>query len=81
MMTTASQDLPPPGGFPEIIYKGRFPKRGPSGLTLLLGGAVMISFGLYMVIQGNRERKELTREKILARMNLVPLLQAEEDRR
>ena len=77
-MTT--QDLPPPGGFPEIPYKGQFPRRGPSGLTLLLGSAVMISFGLYMVIRGNQERRELRREKILARMNLVPLLQAEEDR-
>jgi NADH dehydrogenase (ubiquinone) 1 alpha subcomplex subunit 13 len=76
-----SQDIPPPEGFPQIDYKRNAPKKGPSGLVLFLGGASVMLIGMYIVGQGNIARRELKREKILARMNLVPLLQAEEDRR
>jgi NADH dehydrogenase (ubiquinone) 1 alpha subcomplex subunit 13 len=76
-----SQDLPPSGGFPPIHYKRYLPPRGPPGILFFVGGALIMSVGLYVVGQGNIARRELKREKILGRMNLIPLLQAEEDRK
>lgn len=40
----------------------------------------MSSYGFYKVVEGNREQVELSREKLWARINILPLLQAEQDR-
>ncbi|KAJ3086955.1 hypothetical protein HK102_012108 [Quaeritorhiza haematococci] len=75
------QDLPPPGGFPETIrYQRYLPKRGPSGLTMFVAMFGIMGYGWYWVAKSNAERRELRREKAWARINLVPLLQAETDR-
>ncbi|KAG2232455.1 GRIM-19 [Thamnidium elegans] len=76
----AHQDLPPAEGFPEVKYRRYLPKRGPSGLVILAGITALSTFGFYRVSQGNLERRELKRENIWARINLIPLLTAEADR-
>ncbi|CEP15976.1 hypothetical protein [Parasitella parasitica] len=75
-----AQDLPPAEGFPEIKYRRYLPKRGPSGMVILAGVTAICGFGFYKVFQGNLERRELKRENLWARINLVPLLTAEADR-
>lgn len=50
------QDLPPKGGYPPIEYARNLPKRGPSGLVMFIGGAVVMAYGFYHVIMGNRRR-------------------------
>ncbi|ORZ05940.1 GRIM-19 protein [Lobosporangium transversale] len=80
MSTIPQQELPRPGGFPEIRYKRYIPKVGPSGLVLFSGITLMCTFGLYRTGQGNLERRELEREKVWSRIHLIPLLQAEADR-
>jgi len=42
-------------------------------------GAIM-TYGFYKIGKGIREKNELAREKMWARIHLIPLLQAEEDR-
>ncbi|CAG8477726.1 7052_t:CDS:2 [Ambispora leptoticha] len=69
--TPHTQDLPPEGGFPSIRYKRNVPKKGPSGLTLVLGITAISAYGFY---------SELERENMWSRIHLVPLLQAEQDR-
>ncbi len=74
------QDLPPIKGYEPIQWKRNLPSRGfrPSiWLGMLIG---LSSYGFYKLIQGNRENIELSREKLWARINLIPLLQAEQDR-
>ncbi|CAG8433962.1 12146_t:CDS:2 [Ambispora gerdemannii] len=75
-----TQDLPPEGGFPSIRYKRNIPKKGPSGLTLVLGITAISAYGFYRYFQGKNERHELERENMWSRIHLVPLLQAEHDR-
>ncbi|KAJ3000296.1 hypothetical protein HDV02_006508 [Globomyces sp. JEL0801] len=68
MKSTAApvQDMAPVGGFQQTVkYKRNLPSRGPSGALLLAASVAMI---------------ELKREKIWARIQLVPLLMAETDR-
>ncbi|KAF9925014.1 hypothetical protein FBU30_005148 [Linnemannia zychae] len=80
MSAVPQQELPRPGGFPEIRYKRYLPRVGPSGFALFTGITLMCSLGLYRTGQGNLERRELEREKIWSRIHLIPLLQAEADR-
>jgi len=47
---------------------------------MLLGVTAICTFGMYRVIQGNVEQRELKREKAWSRIHLVPLLVAESDR-
>jgi NADH dehydrogenase (ubiquinone) 1 alpha subcomplex subunit 13 len=75
------QDGPPPGGFPAVRYARRIPSTGPAGFTLFAVGGAVMAYGLYVVGQGNRERRAVTAEILESRKNLVPFLQAEEDRR
>ena len=75
------QDMPRPGGFPDIQIARNVPKRGPSGTVLFLGVATMMTYGFYKVISGNQIHRRLENEKMSARIALVPFLQAEEDRR
>ncbi|KAF2196891.1 hypothetical protein GQ43DRAFT_458855 [Delitschia confertaspora ATCC 74209] len=74
------QDMPPTGGYGAVQYKRNLPARGfrPS-VYLGIMGAIM-SYGFYKFGQSTRERNELAREKMWARIYLTPALQAEEDR-
>ena len=74
------QDLPPIGGYEPIQWKRHLPSRGfrpKVWFGLLLG---ICSYGFYKTIQSIQERRELQREKVWARIHLMPLLQAETDR-
>eukprot|EP00118_Oscarella_pearsei_P025593 m.308433 g.308433 ORF g.308433 m.308433 type:complete len:131 (+) comp43982_c0_seq1:16-408(+) len=75
------QDMAPKGGFPQIKYKRNLPVRVSSGLAIILGGTAVMVGGFYVVIQTNKERRLLQREKLQARIALLPLLQAEQDRK
>eukprot|EP00897_Mesotaenium_endlicherianum_P001550 jgi/Mesen1/1422/ME001303S00477 len=73
------QDGPPPGGFPAVRYARRIPNTGPSGIALALTAAGVIAFGFYQVGQGNHKRRALKKEKLDARVTILPFIQAEED--
>merc|ERR1712046_196435 len=75
------QDGPRPGGFPPVRYRRDMAPKGPNGLTMFVGAAAVMAFGMYKVGQGNIKRREEREEKLQARRHLVALLQAEEDRR
>ncbi len=75
------QDGPPPGGFPSIRYARRVPSSGPTGTALFAVTAALMGYGFYKVGQTNIERRALKEEKRALRDVLVPVLQAEEDRR
>mmetsp|Transcript_15730 Transcript_15730/g.44016 ORF Transcript_15730/g.44016 Transcript_15730/m.44016 type:complete len:144 (-) Transcript_15730:197-628(-) len=75
------QDGPPPGGFPSVRIARRIPNTGPSGAAIFGIGALVMSYGFYLVGQTNIQRRADRAEKEAARRALVPLLQAEEDRR
>ncbi|PVU99354.1 hypothetical protein BB559_000760 [Furculomyces boomerangus] len=75
-----TQDLPPKDGFPKISYRRNLPKKGPTGIVILSGIAAMMTFGWYRVYQGLTEKRELEREKMWGRINILPLLTAETDR-
>lgn len=75
------QDGPPPGGFPSVRIARRIPSTGPGGFTLFAVSAGVMAYGFYLVGQTNHERKAIRAEKLAARAVLVPVLQAEEDRR
>ncbi|KNE66686.1 hypothetical protein AMAG_11186 [Allomyces macrogynus ATCC 38327] len=74
------QDMPPQGGFARVQYKRNIPARGPSGAALFAGLTALVAYGWYWNIQGIRERREIRREQTWARIHLVPMLQAEQDR-
>lgn len=75
------QDGPPPGGFPSVRYGRRLPTTGPTGPTLFLVSGAVMAYGFYLVGQTNQEKRRNDEEKMAARRALVPVLQAEEDRR
>eukprot|EP00241_Pyramimonas_parkeae_P009345 CAMPEP_0114256966 /NCGR_PEP_ID=MMETSP0058-20121206/18462_1 /TAXON_ID=36894 /ORGANISM="Pyramimonas parkeae, CCMP726" /LENGTH=145 /DNA_ID=CAMNT_0001371623 /DNA_START=110 /DNA_END=547 /DNA_ORIENTATION=+ len=77
----AVQDMPPPGGFPAVRFARRLPNTGPSGAAVFAVSALIMGYGFYKVGQGNIYRRHLKAEKAAARESLLPLLQAEEDRR
>jgi len=77
----AKQDGPRPGGFPPVRYRRDMATRGPSGFAMFFASAAVICYGMYKVGQGNIYRRELREEKYANRRSIVPLLQAEEDRR
>ena len=52
-----TQDKAPAGGYPEIQWARRLPKRGPSGLMTMLGGVAVMSLGFGVVIHTNKERR------------------------
>lgn len=77
----ATQDMPPPGGFPSTIRYARYlPSRGPSGALILTGTLAITGYGWYWLSKSHAERRELRREKAWSRIALVPFLQAETDR-
>ncbi|XP_072213562.1 NADH dehydrogenase [ubiquinone] 1 alpha subcomplex subunit 13 [Excalfactoria chinensis] len=75
------QDMPPPGGYGPIDYKRHLPRRGLSGYSLFALGIGSLLLGYYTIIKWNRERRRLQIEDLEARIALMPLLQAEADRR
>ncbi len=74
------QDLPPKEGYQAVQYRRNLPSKGPRAGVWLVAMGVVCAFGLYKVGQGNREKRELQREKLWARIHLMPVLQAEIDR-
>ncbi|SCZ92488.1 BZ3500_MvSof-1268-A1-R1_Chr5-2g07906 [Microbotryum saponariae] len=79
-MVTYKQDLPPAGGFEAIKYKRNLPTKGPGGALIFGAVTAICAFGFWRVGLGNLEKRELQREKVWARIHLVPLLLAEADR-
>ena len=51
------QDSAPKGGYPEIDFRRHLPRRGPSGLVIMLGGLAAMGVGFFFVIKDNRERR------------------------
>ncbi|KAK6908833.1 hypothetical protein V866_002321 [Kwoniella sp. B9012] len=74
------QDMPPPGGYEAIKYKRNLPVRGVGGAVVFSTVAAICAFGFWRVGKGNVEKRELKREQAWSRINLVPLLLAEQDR-
>ena len=56
MAVPYKQELPPQGGYPMIKYARNLPRRGPSGVGLIVGGIGIMIGGFAMVIRGNRRR-------------------------
>ncbi|KAM3656523.1 NADH dehydrogenase [ubiquinone] 1 alpha subcomplex subunit 13 [Ammospiza nelsoni] len=75
------QDMAPPGGYGPIDYKRHLPRRGLSGYSLFALGIGSLLLGYYSLVKWNRERRRLLIEELEARIALMPLLQAESDRR
>ncbi|KAF7237102.1 NADH dehydrogenase [ubiquinone] 1 alpha subcomplex subunit 13 [Varanus komodoensis] len=75
------QDMPPPGGYGPIDYKRHLPRRGLSGYSLFAIGIGIMFYGYYSIAKWNRERRRLNIEDLEARVALLPLLMAEDDRR
>ncbi|XP_065604706.1 NADH dehydrogenase [ubiquinone] 1 alpha subcomplex subunit 13 [Cyrtonyx montezumae] len=75
------QDMAPPGGYGPIDYKRHLPRRGLSGYSLFALGVGSLLLGYYNIVKWNRERRRLLIEDLEARIALMPLLQAEADRR
>lgn len=75
------QDMPPPGGYGPIDYKRNLPKRGLSGYSMFGIGIGMMLFGYWRIFKWNRERRRLQIEDFEARIALMPLIQAEHDRK
>merc|ERR1712010_436115 len=73
------QDGPPPGGFPSIRYGRKIPNTGPSGVAIFGIGAIIMAYGFYKVGQTNHKKRDWKKEKLQSRMNIMPILQAEED--
>uniref|UniRef100_A0A8C0CAV8 NADH dehydrogenase [ubiquinone] 1 alpha subcomplex subunit 13 n=3 Tax=Balaenoptera TaxID=9766 RepID=A0A8C0CAV8_BALMU len=75
------QDMPPLGGYGPIDYKRNLPRRGLSGYSMFAVGIGTLLFGYWSMMKWNRERRRLQIEDFEARIALMPLLQAEKDRR
>ncbi|KAI5855402.1 GRIM-19 [Tricharina praecox] len=74
------QDLPPSGGYEPIQYRRNIPFRGLRPSYYLLGMGLICGYGFYATMNGIKERREMAREKVWARIYLTPMLQAEADR-
>ncbi|XP_077331559.1 NADH dehydrogenase [ubiquinone] 1 alpha subcomplex subunit 13 [Lithobates pipiens] len=75
------QDMPPPGGYGSVDYKRNLPRRGFSGFTMFAIGIGVSMYGIWSVGKWNRERRRLFIEEQESRIALMPLIQAEDDRR
>ena len=51
------QDGPRVGGFPPVRYRRDLAPKGPNGITMFMGAAAVMAFGLYKVGQGNIQRR------------------------
>ncbi|KAG5357452.1 NADH dehydrogenase [ubiquinone] 1 alpha subcomplex subunit 13 [Yarrowia sp. C11] len=79
-MPSVGQDLPPVGGYEPVQWRRNLPSRGFRPLVYLAALCGVCGYGFYRALGGIQERRELKREKLWARIYLMPLLQAEEDR-
>ncbi|XP_053558899.1 NADH dehydrogenase [ubiquinone] 1 alpha subcomplex subunit 13 [Bombina bombina] len=75
------QDMPPTGGYGPVDYKRSMPRRGLSGYSMFGLGVGVLLFGYWRIFKWNRERRRLLIEDLETRVALLPLLQAEQDRR
>ncbi|XP_004646929.1 NADH dehydrogenase [ubiquinone] 1 alpha subcomplex subunit 13 [Octodon degus] len=75
------QDMPPPGGYGPIDYKRNLPRRGLSGYSMFALGIGTLLYGYWSMMKWNRERRRLQIEEMEARIAMMPLFQAERDRR
>ncbi|XP_054981388.1 NADH dehydrogenase [ubiquinone] 1 alpha subcomplex subunit 13-like [Sorex araneus] len=75
------QDMPPLGGYGPIDYKRNLPRQGLSGYSMFAVGIGTLLFGYWPMIKWNRKRRRLQIEDFEARIALMPLLQAQKDRR
>lgn len=78
--TPILQDMAPKGGYGEVPFSRVIRKRGPGGLTLLLGSLAVSAVGWVLVTITNRERRMFRRQMMDARIALYPLFLAEHDR-
>lgn len=67
------QDLPPKQGYPEIKIRRNLPIKPISAAVVGFGITLTMIYGLFKVGDIWRERKELKREKLWARLYLLPL--------
>ena len=75
-----TQEMPPPGGFPNVKYARAVPgSRGPTGPMLYCAAVFAVVYGFYMIGQTNIANRKYKLEKRNARIAIMPLLQAEED--
>ncbi|KAM5193494.1 NADH dehydrogenase [ubiquinone] 1 alpha subcomplex subunit 13 [Mantella aurantiaca] len=75
------QDMPPAGGYGPVDYKRNLPRRGFSGYAMFAIGLGTMIFGHWSIGWWNRERRRLYVEDLETRIALMPLFQAESDRR
>ena len=73
------QDGPPKGGFPQVDVRRNIKQGGPSTLVVAAGLGAMFTYGMYVVVMANRERRAHRREEMDIRMAVMPFLQAESD--
>ncbi|CAB4006479.1 Hypothetical predicted protein [Paramuricea clavata] len=74
------QEMPPRGGYASINIARNLKTRGPSGfMTFVLGTGIMLG-GFLVVKYGNNKRRTLKMERQEAKVSLIPLIQAEQDR-
>lgn len=72
------QDGPPKGGYPQLNFARKVPKRVP-GAVIWAGCALAITTGMYRVHHSNMDRRSIAHERRELRLSLAPYLQAEED--
>ncbi|NXX07560.1 NDUAD dehydrogenase, partial [Larus smithsonianus] len=77
------QDMAPPGGYGPVDYKRHLPRRGLSGGRGTANGAGRLRRGdpARALTPAPSRRRRLLIEDLEARIALMPLLQAESDRR
>eukprot|EP01122_Echinamoeba_exundans_P009272 TRINITY_DN3232_c0_g1_i1.p1 TRINITY_DN3232_c0_g1~~TRINITY_DN3232_c0_g1_i1.p1 ORF type:complete len:160 (-),score=7.01 TRINITY_DN3232_c0_g1_i1:132-611(-) len=75
------QDARPVGGWQGWDTHRKVPGRGPPGLLIFAGVSAFCVWGLWRIAKSNQRREADKQEAREARINLIPLLQAEEDRR
>lgn len=74
------QEMPPKGGYAAFNIARNLKQRGPSGfMTFVIGIGVMIG-GFLVIKKGNTKRRILRKEQQEAKVALMPLIQAEQDR-
>lgn len=80
-MVNYKQDLPPKGGYaPANVARG-LQLKGPSSAAILIGGTAFMAWGWYKLHMSNKRNRYYEWRKVEARIGIVPMLQAEEDRR
>uniref|UniRef100_A0A8C4NCF3 NADH dehydrogenase [ubiquinone] 1 alpha subcomplex subunit 13 n=1 Tax=Eptatretus burgeri TaxID=7764 RepID=A0A8C4NCF3_EPTBU len=75
------QDMPPPGGYGPIDFHRNLPRRGLPGVGVFAIGIGVMAFGQWKIASWNWERKRQMIEDLEAKIVLMPLMQAEKDRR